>query len=97
MNNPTPVLENDTQKLRWDFYIQTDHLISARRPDLIAVNKKKKKKKSAKLSTLLSRVSGDHSNNSIIQNSQNTKKILGDLLSLNLQWKTTSLRWCENL
>ena len=55
MHNPEPVLENDTHKLLWDFDIQTDHLISARRPDLIIINKKKKKKrKSAKLSTLLS-------------------------------------------
>ena len=44
MRNPTPVLENDTDKLLWDFNIQTDHLISARRPDLIIINKKKKKK-----------------------------------------------------
>ena len=37
--------------------MQTDHLISARRPDLVIINKKKKKKrKSAKLSTLLSRI-----------------------------------------
>ena len=45
MHNPEPVLENDTHKLLWDFDIQTDHLISARRPDLIIINKKKKKKK----------------------------------------------------
>ena len=44
MHNPTPVLENDTHKLLWDFNIQTDLLISARRPDLIIINKKKKKK-----------------------------------------------------
>ena len=44
MHNPAPVLENDTHKLLWDFDIQTDHLISARRPDLIIINKKKKKK-----------------------------------------------------
>ena len=31
-----------------DFDIQTDHLISARRPDLIIIYKKKKKRKSAK-------------------------------------------------
>ena len=43
MYNPTPVLENDTHKLLWDFDIQTDHLISARRPDLIIIKKKKKK------------------------------------------------------
>ena len=40
-----PVLVNDTHKLLWDFEIHTDHLISARRPDLIIINKKKKKKK----------------------------------------------------
>ena len=56
---PAPDLENDTHKLLWDFDIQTDHLISASRPDLIIINKKKKKKrrKFAKLSTLLSRMS----------------------------------------
>ena len=44
MHNQEPVLENDTHKLLWDFGIQTDHLISARRPDLIIINKKKKKR-----------------------------------------------------
>ena len=44
-HNPASVLENDTHKLLWDFDIHTDHLISARRPDLIIINKKKKKKK----------------------------------------------------
>ena len=44
MHNPLSVLENDTHKLLWDFNIQTDHLISARRPDLIIIMKKKKKK-----------------------------------------------------
>ena len=33
MHNPASVLENDTHKLLWN--IQTDHLISARRPDFI--------------------------------------------------------------
>ena len=32
-------------KLHWDFEIQTEHLISTRRPDLVIINKKKKKKK----------------------------------------------------
>ena len=31
-----------THKLLWDFGIHTDHLISARRPDLIIINKKKR-------------------------------------------------------
>ena len=43
MHNPAPVPENNTQKLLWDFDIQTDHLILARRPDLIIINKKKKR------------------------------------------------------
>ena len=42
MHNPASVLENNTYKLLWDFGIQTDHLISARRPDLIIINKKKR-------------------------------------------------------
>ena len=37
-----PVLEKDTHKLLWDFDIKRDHLISARRPDLITITKKKK-------------------------------------------------------
>ena len=43
MHNPTSVLENDTHKLQRDFDIQTDHLISARRPDLKIINNKKKR------------------------------------------------------
>ena len=33
---------NETHKLPWDFEIQTNHQISARRPDLIIINKKKR-------------------------------------------------------
>ena len=43
MYNPAPVLENATLKHLWDFNIQTDRLIQARRPDLIIINKKKKR------------------------------------------------------
>ena len=39
MHNPAPVLENDLHKLLWDFNIQTDHLIPARRPDLLREKK----------------------------------------------------------
>ena len=42
MHNTAPVLENDSYKLLWDFNIQTDHLIPARRPDLIIINKRKR-------------------------------------------------------
>ena len=41
MHNPATVLENNTHKLLWDFDIHTDDLISARRPDLILINKKR--------------------------------------------------------
>ena len=41
MLNTAPVLENGTHKLLWDFDIQTDHLISAKRPELTIINKKK--------------------------------------------------------
>ena len=50
MHNPASVLENNTLKLLWDFDIHTDHLISARRPDVIIINKKSEL---AKLSILL--------------------------------------------
>ena len=42
MHNPESVLENETSKLLWDFGIQTDHLISDRRPVLIIINKKER-------------------------------------------------------
>ncbi len=42
MHNPAHVLENNTHKVLWDFDIHTDHRISARRPDLVIINKKKR-------------------------------------------------------
>ena len=48
MHNPESVIENKMNKFLWDFEIQTDYLISARRPDLVIVKKKKKKKKKKK-------------------------------------------------
>ena len=42
MHNPESVLENGTRKLLWYFEIQTDLLISARRPDKVIINKKTK-------------------------------------------------------
>ena len=45
MQNPAPVQENAMHKLLWDFNIQTDHLIPARRPDLIIINNNNNNKK----------------------------------------------------
>ena len=42
MNNLAPALENGKRKLLRDFDIHTDHLISAKGPDLIIIKKKKK-------------------------------------------------------
>ena len=53
MHSPAPILENDTHQLPWDFDVQKDHLISAGRPDLIIILKKREL---AKLLTLLSRL-----------------------------------------
>ena len=43
MLNPESVLENEMQKLFWDFDIQIDNLIPARRPDLLIDNNSKRK------------------------------------------------------
>ena len=37
---PESVLENKDYKILWDFSIQIDHIIEARRPDLVVVDKK---------------------------------------------------------
>ena len=41
MHNPESVLENEMYKILWDFEIQTNHLTTARRTDLLLINKKK--------------------------------------------------------
>ena len=43
MHNSESVPENETHKVLRDFKVQTGHLISARWPDLLLVNKKKKR------------------------------------------------------
>ena len=42
MDNPESILENEMHKVVWDFEIQTDHIISVRRPDQVIVNNKKR-------------------------------------------------------
>ena len=41
---PESVSGNETHKCLWDFEVQTNHIISAGRPDLVIVNDKKKEK-----------------------------------------------------
>ena len=40
---PGSVVENDDIKLLWDFNIQCDNMIKARRPDIVVLHKKEKK------------------------------------------------------
>ena len=39
-HEPESVLENEDYKILWDFSIQTDYVIEARRPDLVVADKK---------------------------------------------------------
>ena len=41
-HEPESVLENGDYKILWDFSIQTDLVIKAWKPDLVAVNKKRR-------------------------------------------------------
>ena len=41
-HEPQSVLENENYKILWDFSIQTDHVIEARRPDLVVIDKKER-------------------------------------------------------
>ena len=41
MHNPESVRENEMDKLLWNLEIQTNHLISTRRPDLVIRTKKR--------------------------------------------------------
>ena len=88
MYNSESVLENEVHKLLWDFEIQTDHLISARRPDIGIIKKKKKTKNKRTCRTVEFAVPADHRvkhkeiGKSIIKNGQNTEKSPGDLRRL---------------
>ena len=38
-----PVIENDRCKILWNFVVQTDHFIQARRPDMMVIDKERNK------------------------------------------------------
>ena len=42
-HEPGSVIENDKCKILWDFTVQTDHIIQARRPDMIVIDKETNK------------------------------------------------------
>ena len=41
-HEPKSVLENEYYKILWDFSIQVDHVIEARKPNLVLVDKKRR-------------------------------------------------------
>ena len=41
-HEPESVLENEDYKILWDFSIQTDHVIEARRQDLVVIHRKER-------------------------------------------------------
>ena len=41
-HQPQPVMENESNKILWDFRVQTDNVIEARHPDLITIDKARK-------------------------------------------------------
>ena len=43
MHSPAALQENDSHSLLWDFDLQTDHLISEKKTDLIVINNNKKR------------------------------------------------------
>ena len=95
MHNPVFVLENETHKLLWDFEIQTDYLISVRRPDLIIINKKEEKKEKEKKENLqycgLCCPSGAQSK---IEKSEKKEKYLDLARELKKHDGAWQWRWC---
>ena len=53
IHNSESLLENEMHKLLWDFEIQTDHLISARQPDLTIINKRKRTSRTVDFAVLV--------------------------------------------
>ena len=53
MHNPESVRENEMHKILLDFETQTDHLISARRPDLMIVKTREREREKEREKTYL--------------------------------------------
>ena len=41
-HEPHPITENEKFKILWDFTVQTDHIVEARRPDMMIIDKENK-------------------------------------------------------
>ena len=59
MHNPESIFENETHKILLDFDIQTEIVISARRPDIVTADHKVKLKEGQKRDKYLAREKRD--------------------------------------
>ena len=94
MHNLESVMENETHKFLWDYEIQTDHLISTRRPDVVIINIKRKKRIFRIVDFA---VSADHRVK--LKKSENKDKyrdLFGELKKLwNMKDVYTNCNWCS--
>ena len=83
-NNNDNNNNNDSHKLLWGFNIQTDHLISARRPDLIIINNNNNNKKKRICKIIDFAVPADHRIN--LKESEKKDKYLNLARELKKLW-----------
>ena len=81
-HHPESVLENERYKLLYDFNIFTDHLIQARRPDLVYVDKLKRK-------TYLIHIAYVKDQNVLAKEKEKVDKNLSLMIELQSLWNTT--------
>ena len=81
-HHPESVLENERYKLLYDFNIFTDHLIQARRPDLVYVNKLTRKTYLIDIACVM-----DH--NVLAKEKEKVDKYLSLMIELQSLWNTT--------
>ena len=81
-NHPEPVVENENFKLLYDFNIFTDHLISARRPDLVYVDKQSRKAYLIDIACVMDR-------NVMTKEKEKVDKYLSLMIELQSLWNTT--------
>ena len=91
LHQPKSVLENETHKILWDFEVQIDHIISARRPNQVIVNKKKKKKTTCRIMDFT--VSVDHRVK--LKESEKRDKYLDLARELERNYETWKWRWYQ--
>ena len=80
--HPEPVVENENYNLFYDFNSITDHLISARRPNLVYVDKQSRKTYLIDITFVMDR-------NVITKEKEKVDKYLSLMIELQSLWNTT--------